>query len=352
MNLSRRVFYKIKYTLHKLANWEYWPQEIVYVWLYPYYAWIAYKTRAPGFVVMANIYDGEMDFVIESKMKIYNYIPKQYYPTTIYIEPKQDYNFILDEVKTAQISYPLITKPDIGQKGIGVKKIHSQQNLLEHHQSAKHPYLIQSLVSYEHEIGLFWVRYPNDSAGKLTGIVYKEYLHVIGDGRRTLEQLIYADARTYYQLHYLSTKFINEWNTILPKDEKLIVVPFGSHFRGSKFLDESYRITPKMTDSFNTICNQIKGFHFGRMDIKFDNWKDLEDGKNFTIIETNGAGSEPTHIYDPKHSIFFAWKEIILHLSYLLEVCMQNKQRGYHGINLSQLLKRWKDYRTYMKEIE
>ena len=136
------------------------------------------------------------------------------------------------------------------------------------------------------------------------------------------------------------------------KDEKLIIVPFGSHFRGSKFIDKSDKITLKLTATFNAVCTQIKGYHYGRMDIKFDNWKDLEDGKNFAIIETNGAGSEPTHIYDPKHSIFFAWKEIVRHLSYLLEVCLQNKQKGYHGISLKQLLKRWSDYRLYMKEIE
>ena len=135
------------------------------------------------------------------------------------------------------------------------------------------------------------MRFPNESKGKLTGIVYKEYLHVNGDGKRTLEQLIYADARTYYQLHYLEEKFKKEWNTVLSKDEKLIIVPFGSHFRGSKFIDYSEKITPKLIETFNAICTQINGYYYGRMDIKFDNWKDLEDGKNFAIIETNGAGS-------------------------------------------------------------
>jgi hypothetical protein len=352
MHPAKKAFYKVNYFLHKLTHWEYWPQEVVYVWLYPYYAWIAFKTRAPGFIVMANVYETEMVSVMESKMKIYNYIPPLYYPTTIYIKPNQDFYVVLNEIKKAEITYPLITKPDVGHKGIGVKKIFTEVELATHHQSSKHPYLIQRLVDFEHEIGLFWVRYPNDKNGRLTGIVYKEYLHVIGDGKSSLEQLIYADARTYYQLHYLSTKYKNEWNTILPENEKLIVVPFGSHFRGSKFIDVSDKITPKLTATFNTICTQIKGYHYGRMDIKFDNWNDLEEGENFAIIETNGAGSEPTHIYDPKHSIFFAWKEILRHLSYLKTVCMQNKQKGYRGISLKQLLKRWSDYRVYMKEIE
>ncbi|MCC6583254.1 MAG: D-alanine--D-alanine ligase [Chitinophagales bacterium] len=352
MNLAKRVFYKIKYSIHKLLHWEYWPQEVVYAIIYPYYAWMAFRLRAAGFFVVANPHDGEMNFLMESKIKIYKHIPVQYYPTTIYVEPKQDFNLILNEIKQVQISYPLITKPNVGHKGIGVKKIMNETELITHHQSAKHPYLIQRLVEFQHEIGLFWVRFPNEERGKLTGIVYKEYLHVIGDGKRTLEQLIYADARTYYQLPYLSTKFKNEWNTILQKDEKLIIVPFGSHFRGSKFIDCSHKITPKLTESFNNICRQIPGYHFGRMDIKFDNWKDLEDGKKFAIIETNGAGSEPTHIYDPTHSIFFAWKEIVRHLYYLKKVCVQNKQKGYKTANLSELLKMYSNYKVYMKEIE
>lgn len=352
MTLTKRLFYKIKYSIHKLFHWEYWPQEIVYFIIYPYYAWIAWKLKAAGFFVIANPHDGEMNFLMESKIKIYKHIPTKYYPSTIYVEPTQDFNFILEEVKQAQISLPFITKPNIGHKGIGVRKIHSIEELSEHHQSAKHPYLIQHLVTYEHEIGLFWVRFPNEKNGKLIGIVYKEYLHVIGDGKSTLEELIYSDARTYYQLHYLKNKFKDEWNSILAKDEKKIIVPFGSHFRGSKFIDYSHKITPKLTETFNTICTQINGYYFGRMDIKFDNWKDLEDGTNFSIIETNGAGSEPTHIYDPNHSIFFAWKEIVRHLSYLKKVCLQNKQKGYQTANLKQLLKMYSDYKVYMKEIE
>ena len=70
------------------------------------------------------------------------------------------------------------------------KKILNEDELTTHHQTAKHPYLIQCLIEYEHEIGLFWVRFPNEEKGKLTGIVYKEYLHIIGNGKSTLEELI------------------------------------------------------------------------------------------------------------------------------------------------------------------
>jgi len=351
MQLRKKAYYSVKYFLHKLTHWEYWPQEIVYFPMYPIYAYYGLKLK-PGFFVTANPHDGELNFLMESKIKIYNHVPNQYYPTTIYIEPKQNINYILNEIQSKKILFPLITKPDIGHKGIGVKKITTEEELLQHHAIARHPYLIQRLANYQHEIGLFWVRLPNEERGRLTGIVYKEYLHVTGNGKQTLEELIYSEARTYYQLHYLKNKFKEKWNSIIPKNEIILLVPFGSHFRGSKFIDYSYKLTPKLENTFNEICLQIKDYYFGRMDIKFDNWEDLEQGKNFTIIETNGAGSEPTHIYDPKHSIFFAWKEISKHLHYLGKISQQNHEKGYRYANLKQLLKMYRDYKVYMKEIE
>ncbi|MFN8282731.1 MAG: hypothetical protein U0U67_05920 [Chitinophagales bacterium] len=352
MQPAKKAYYKAKYFLHKLANWEYWPQEVVYFPMYPLYALCAAKARHAGFFVTANPHDGEMNFVMESKIKIYSLIPKQYYPTTIYVEPKQGIASLIEQINKANIAYPFITKPNIGQRGIGVKKIYTKDELMQQHQTAKHPYLIQQLINYQHEIGLFYVRYPNEEKGKLTGIVYKEFLQVTGNGKQTLEELIYSDARTYYQLNYLQEKFKNQWNDIIPKDKTIMLVPFGNHVRGSKFLDYSHKITPKMEATFNNICSQIHGYYFGRMDVKFDNWQDLEEGKNFAIIETNGAGSEPTHIYDPKHSLFFAWKEIARHIYYLHKVTEQNHRKGYHYATLKQLLKMYSDYKIYIKEIE
>ena len=60
------------------------------------------------------------------------------------------------------------------------------------------------------------------------------------------------------------------------------------------------------------------------MDIRYSTWEELKEGKNFSIIELNGAGSEPTHIYDPQHSLMYAWKEIIKHWTILYKVSREN----------------------------
>ena len=53
-------------------------------------------------------------------------------------------------------------------------------------------------------------------------------------------------------------------------------------------------------------------------------------------MEVNGAGSEPTHIYDPAHSIFFAWKEIIRHWVILFRISVANHRLGHSYLSFSE----------------
>ena len=103
-----------------------------------------------------------------------------------------------------------------------------------------------------------------------------------------------------------------------------MLVPYGNHVRGAKFLDANHLIDDELTHIIDTICQQVKGFYFGRLDIRYNSWERLKRGQEFSIIELNGAGSEPTHMYDPKHSIFFAWKEIICHWNILFDISRIN----------------------------
>ena len=77
-------------------------------------------------------------------------------------------------------------------------------------------------------------------------------------------------------------------------------------------------------------------------------WEKLRQVKNFSIIELNGAGSEPTHIYDPSHSIFFAWKEIIRHYNILYNISRQNKQNlNTQYMSLKQGIKMFREKKSY-----
>jgi hypothetical protein len=81
-------------------------------------------------------------------------------------------------------------------------------------------------------------------------------------------------------------------------------------------------------------------------------WEELKEGKNFGIVELNGAGSEPTHIYDPQHSIFFAWKEIIRHWKILWRISRINHSKGkIPYMNFSSGMQMFRDNTAYVKMI-
>ena len=255
-------------------------------------------------------------------------LPENYYPKTILIKENSDLKVILEAVAEKQISFPLIAKPDIGLRGSGVKKIKTVSELEEYARKANFDFLIQNLIPFKNEVGVFYVRHPNQKNGKITGIVAKEFLIVIGDGESTIEDLIKQTPRFQLQLDVLKEEYGDQLSQILQKDEALNLVPFGNHARGAKFLDGSHWITPELTAMMNKVAAQIPEFYFGRFDIMYNTFEELERGENFQIVELNGAASEPTHIYDPKHSVWFAWKELARHITYMYEISAENHKMG------------------------
>ena len=261
---------------------------------------------------------------MESKKEIYDLIPPEYYPITLFFRAFTSAQDTLQLVKQRNLKYPLIGKPDIGMKGMMVKKLETVDELLLYTANSKVDFLIQEFIPFEKEVGIFYYRYPNEERGHLSGIVKKEFLSVTGDGNSTVEQLLSRNKRAILQLPVLSVNEKDKMNLILKEKEELVIVPYGNHVRGAKFLDDSDLIDEELANTIDTISKKINGFYFGRLDIRYNDWEELKKGKNFSIVELNGSGSEPTHIYDPKHSIFWAWKEIIKHWKILYRISKLN----------------------------
>lgn len=279
-------------------------------------------------------------FIMDSKREIYNLIPQQYYPKTDFIKEKIPFEEVKTLLESSKINFPFIVKPDIGLRGSAVKKITTIDELKTYHSKANFDYLLQDLIPFENEVGIFYVRFPNEKNGKITGIVAKEFLIVEGNGSATISALLKANPRYELQLKALQKEYGSQLSDILPKGEKRNLVPYGNHARGAKFLDYSHLISAELTKVIDEMCVQIPEFYFGRMDLMFHSWDDLEQGKNFSMVELNGAASEPTHIYDPKHSLFFAWKELARHISYMYKISVANHQRGFpylsHKVGMKQ----------------
>jgi len=172
-------------------------------------------------------------------------------------------------------------------------------------------------------------------------------LAVTGDGRSTLEELLLKQNRALLQLPVHRAVYGEFLRQILDAGEQFTLVPYGNHSRGAKFIDWSNRIDPQLIKVIDDYCRQVPGFYFGRLDIMFNSWEELRAGKAFSVIELNGAGSEPTHVYDPAHSIFFAWKEIIRHLRLLYKISRANAR--LHDVRYMSFQAGWKMLRDYSR---
>lgn len=307
----------------RLLHWEYWPFNVVYGPIYCYWLFLCLKARSFFFFNTSNPTIENGGLLLESKKKIYDIIPPAYYPPTLFFKAGVENHALLDDLHKSNFKFPLIAKPDIGGKGRGVKKLDNIHGVLDYARTSKVDFLLQEFVDYENEAGIFYFRYPDKTSGFISGIVEKEFLSVTGDGISTIEQLLQKEQRFILQLSSLKNSCEHNLGQVLRKDEQYLV-PYGNHARGAKFIDASNLIDEQLTTVIDNICKSIPDFYFGRLDVRFGSWEELRQGKNFSIIELNGAGSEPTHMYDPNHSIFFAWKEIIRHWNILYKISKLN----------------------------
>lgn len=336
---------------HKLTHWEYWPFQIVYIPIYFLWAYYSLKVKSIFFFNASNPSIKNGGFMMESKKKIYDLIPQQYYPKTILIKEATSFEIVLKTIEDYKINYPFIAKPDIGLRGSGVKKINSQDDLLQYSQKADFDYIIQNLIPYENEVGIFYVRYPNENKGRITGIVSKEFMIVTGDGVSSIETLINKNPRYELQLKSLQKEYGKQLLDVLPKGEKRNLVPYGNHARGAKFIDVSHWLTTELSAAIDEMCVQISGFYFGRLDVMYHTFEELERGINFLVVELNGAASEPTHIYDPKHSIWFAWKELARHITYMYEISVENHKKGFPYLGYKEGIREYKLHLDQSKKI-
>ena len=120
----------------------------------------------------------------------------------------------------------------------------------------------------------------------------------------------------------------------------------GSHSRGAIFRNGTHLVTPDMEARFDAIAQALPEFHFGRFDIRFERFADVQLGHGFTIVEANGAGAESTHIWDRKTTLLQAWRDLCKQYSWLFEIGAANRARGFKPTA-------WRDFRTaWLREKE
>jgi hypothetical protein len=243
----------------------------------------------------------------------------------------------------ASLSLPLVAKPDIGMRGAGVQLVKTSEDLHAYIKSfpSGANFMLQALIDEEGEAGVFYVRYPGEKQGRIISLTLKYFPRVMGDGKRTLRQLIMADTRAGKVPHLYLNRHKTRLNDIIPQGEAIRLAFAGNHCRGTIFRNGNDQITKEMTRTFDKIASAMGEFYVGRFDVRFGDFKAFQRGEEFKIIEINGAGGEATHIWDSRTTLRQAYGTLTRQFSHLYAIGAANRKRGHKPTSLLQLIKVW-----------
>ena len=313
----------------KLRAWEYWPYHLIYTPIYCY--WLILSIRARAFMFFAGANPGIFlgGFFMESKNEILSKVPIDMVPVSAYFPPQSSPEVILSWMDEKSLSFPIIAKPDKGERGFLVELLHSELALIDYLEKNKVELIIQEYIDYPVEVGVLYYRFPDSKEGAISSFTLKRFLSVTGDGKSTLRQLILDYPRAKLQLEVLEKSDPKQMRSIPEKGVEVPLVAIGNHSRGTTFLNGEHLIDQDLLDLFNRISGQIDGIYFGRFDIRCKSIEDLKAGRNFKILEINGVKSEPTHIYEPGFSLWKAYGVLFRQWNTIYRISMMNKARGF-----------------------
>jgi hypothetical protein len=93
-------------------------------------------------------------------------------------------------------------------------------------------------------------------------------------------------------------------------------------------------------------------FYYGRYDIKCRSIEDLKKGQHFSILEFNGAGAEPNHVYNAGYSLLQANKEFLKHWKVLFEISRYNQRHGVPYWSFKKGLHFLRNAKKHLKVLE
>lgn len=317
----------IKRFIYHILHWETWPWILKYIPMVPF--WIAHCVRAKSvwFFSAANPTLTFGGFEGETKTEMYARLPKGTFPKTFLIDPALPVTVPKDVISSGELSFPVAVKPDAGRMGLMFRKITSMNELCQYHETMQSGYLLQEYIDYPIEVSVFYYRFPGEQRGKITGFVKKECLSVTGDGTTNLLELMKQYPRVWFRMNEMRTRHADRLETIIPKGERFILSDALNLSRGGKLVSLETEKDDNLLNVFDKLSEHGQ-FYYGRYDIKCVSIDALKAGTGFSILEFNGSGAEPHHVYGRCNSLSEAIITLLDHWDVLYKISLENHRRG------------------------
>jgi pimeloyl-ACP methyl ester carboxylesterase/membrane protein DedA with SNARE-associated domain len=354
---GRRLLYG---SMRRKLEWEFWPPQIFYLPVVLQILWLAVRHRGLRLVTAVNPGIPTGGLVGEGKWQIFEALGMDpdapggargpaatSLPCSLLIPDFDHGSGPADRLQRAtafmdrhRLGFPIILKPDRGERGRGVELIRDAARLERRLRVDPTALILQEFVPGL-EFGVFYVREPGATQGKLLSINGKQMMKLTGDGQRTLEQLILDDDRAV-RLAEVHFEYHAENLYEVPADgESIHLVEVGAHARGTIFLDRRDLMSEALCTRMDEIANAFPGFHFGRFDLRVPNEQALREGRELRILELNGLTAEVAHIYDPGNSLFSAWRDIMQQWRLAFAIAAANRRAGARPSSWGEILSDW-----------
>ncbi len=320
---SRRRFVGF---LKRKVQWEFLPVWAAYLPLAPYLLFLAIKHRSLTLFTAANPGIPSGGLVGESKSQILGHLSHV-----------AEFALVPAGAHCRITEYPVVLKPDVGERGSGVAVVRSQEEADSYFRSASADTIVQRYVP-GCEFGVYYVRDPRESEGRVLYVTEKRFPEVIGDGRTSLRNLTLRDSRAVAMAAAYECVAKHPLDSIPANGERVQLVEIGSHCRGTIFLDGSHSITPALNATIDRVSQAHPEFYLGRYDVRAESVEALQRGE-FWVIELNGVSAEATHVYDPAVSLREAYRVMRLHWRTAFGIGAINRARGFPPMTLAALLR-------------
>lgn len=324
----------------RLTRWEFWPAWVVYPPILLHVLALAIRHRGLHVFAACNPAIPGGGFIGESKSRILDQIGQQEFvaqgkciPAASRDKAQQALNFMAWN----RLAFPIVAKPDAGQRGLGVAVLHNEAQLRDYFDVVRPDTIVQEYAPGP-EFGLFYVRLPGEPYGHIFSLTEKRPTTVTGDGRSTLRELILADDRAVCSARFFLRLHRERLDEVPPQGELVALSEIGNHCRGAIFCDGRHLVTPAMEAVIDRVARSFDGFFFGRFDLRTPSLEDFRRGRNFKIVELNGVTSEATHIYDPRHGFRYAQRILREQWRIAFQIGAANLAQGVQAASLRELV--------------
>lgn len=333
------------------TTWEYLPWWLANVPVYVFFGWFALRARWLFFFSNVNPGIPLGGAMGESKGNILRMLPESLLPKTAYLQRGEGFEQVLEKLRGAQISFPVVAKPDVGERGFLIKKINGPDELRAHLERYPTDFLVQEFLSMPIEMTVLFHRFPDGHQFDITSVCLKEFMAVQGDGASTVRVLMAREVRAAFQLERFEREYPDLLEKVPAEGQTLLLEPIGNHARGTKFLNANFLIDADMVNTFRQICARIEGIYYGRFDLKCASVEAMRRGE-FKVMELNGVLGEPAHIYDPAFGMWRAYRDLYRHWRLLFDLHRAQARKGVHPTPFAEGWRYVQNYFRYKKQLE